>query len=291
MQPARGMPAETSRSCLFIWAAMPLSSTSTWELSLSSVSPLHSSACASSIAHSWIYMQIHAYTYSIHAYTYKYQEIHSNTYNVHAYTCIYIHARGKCLCWRRVPCELEQGSMWLTWAFSVYLLYVYACICGYMHVYACICMYMHVIACTSVLYVVPLSHILGKLPLVPAGDDGTIPWNMHGRKAACYPRGVCDRQGSPGSGSPLFYINSWAMIWPVDYKKVEKWTIKKPFCQNKVSLCALVDAAFTAVQFWNEQWEMKNKQTFRQNRVSLCALVDGVITAVQFWEALLWCWL
>jgi hypothetical protein len=63
-----------------------------------------------------------------------------------------------------------------------------------------------------VLYVVPLSHILGKFPLVPAGDDGTIPGipqNMHGRKDACYPLGVCDRQGSPGSGSPLFYINFW----------------------------------------------------------------------------------
>ena len=70
-----------------------------------------------------------------------------------------------------------------------------------------------------VLYVVPLSHILGKLPLVPAGDDGTIPRHMHGRKEACYPLGMCDRQGVPGSGSPLFYINLWAMIWPVDYKK------------------------------------------------------------------------
>ena len=69
-----------------------------------------------------------------------------------------------------------------------------------------------------VLYVVPLSHILGKLPLVPAGDHGTIPRNMNGRKEACYPRGKCDNQGSPGSGSPLFYINSWSMIWPVDYQ-------------------------------------------------------------------------
>jgi hypothetical protein len=34
-----------------------------------------------------------------------------------------------------------------------------------------------------------------------------------------YSRGVCDRQGSSGLGSPLFYIISWAMIWPVDYKK------------------------------------------------------------------------
>ena len=69
-----------------------------------------------------------------------------------------------------------------------------------------------------VVYVVPLSHILGKLPLVPAGDFGTIPRSMHGRKEACFPLGVCDRHGDPGSGSALFYINTWAMIWPVDYQ-------------------------------------------------------------------------
>ena len=69
----------------------------------------------------------------------------------------------------------------------------------------------------SVVYVVPLSHILGKLPLGPAGDHGTIPRSMHGRKDACYKLGVCDRQGEPGSGSPLFYINTWAMVWPNDY--------------------------------------------------------------------------
>ena len=68
-----------------------------------------------------------------------------------------------------------------------------------------------------VVYVVPLSHILGKLPLSPAGDHGTIPRSMHGRKDACYKLGVCDRQGEPGSGSPLFYINTWAMVWPNDY--------------------------------------------------------------------------
>jgi hypothetical protein len=32
-----------------------------------------------------------------------------------------------------------------------------------------------------VVYVVPLSHILGRLPLIPAGDFGTIPRNMSGR--------------------------------------------------------------------------------------------------------------
>ncbi len=71
-----------------------------------------------------------------------------------------------------------------------------------------------------VVYVVPLSHILGKLPLVPAGDTGTIPRNMHGLKDTCYPMGVCDRAGEPGSGSLLFYINSWVMIWPVNYQSI-----------------------------------------------------------------------
>ncbi len=73
-----------------------------------------------------------------------------------------------------------------------------------------------------VVYVVPLSHVLGnlKLPLVAAGDTGTIPRTMHGRKDTCYPMGVCDRPGEPVSGSPLFYINSWAMIWPVDYQSI-----------------------------------------------------------------------
>ena len=75
--------------------------------------------------------------------------------------------------------------------------------------------YMH--SPNPVVYVVPLSHILGRLPLIPAGDFGTIPRNMSGRGDACYPRGSCDKRGAPGSGSKLFYINSWAMIWPTDY--------------------------------------------------------------------------
>ncbi len=54
-----------------------------------------------------------------------------------------------------------------------------------------------------VVYVVPMSHILGRLPLIPAGD--------------CSPRGSCDKRGAPGSGSKLFYINLWVMIWPSDY--------------------------------------------------------------------------
>jgi hypothetical protein len=104
-----------------------------------------------------------------------------------------------------------------------------------------------------VLYVELLSHILGKLPLVPARDDGTIPLHMHGRKdaSACFPLGVCDRQGFQGSGSPLFYINSWAMIWPIDYKKGGFWELsfKQSFLPNNVSFCALVHVVSTDLQF------------------------------------------
>jgi hypothetical protein len=63
----------------------------------------------------------------------------------------------------------------------------------------------------SVVYVVLVSHILGRLPLIPAGDFGTmIPRNMSSRGDACYPLGSCNKRGAPGSGSKLFYINS---IW------------------------------------------------------------------------------
>ena len=65
-----------------------------------------------------------------------------------------------------------------------------------------------------VLYIVPITHILGRLPLIPAGETGTIP---HGTASRKFPRGKADSALSPGSGSPLFYINTWAMQWPSDY--------------------------------------------------------------------------
>ena len=83
---------------------------------------------------------------------------------------------------------------------------------------------LHLPSPDPVVYVVPLSRILGKLPLIPAGDYSTIPQIMHGHtgKEACYKRGVCDQRGAgePGSGSPLYYINTWAMVWPTDYPAV-----------------------------------------------------------------------
>jgi len=65
-------------------------------------------------------------------------------------------------------------------------------------------------------WIVPVASILGRLPLLPAGDTGTIPHSMNMKHQSCFPQGTCDAVRSPGSGSLLFYINSWAMVWPSD---------------------------------------------------------------------------
>ena len=48
-------------------------------------------------------------------------------------------------------------------------------------------------------------------------SHGTGPHSMHGVMPASYPGGVCDTVDQPGTGSALFYINSWAMVFPSDH--------------------------------------------------------------------------
>ena len=61
----------------------------------------------------------------------------------------------------------------------------------------------------QVLHVVPVSSILGRLPLVPVGDTGTIPFSM----TAEYPGARCDTRPDAGDGSRLWYVNTWAISW------------------------------------------------------------------------------
>ena len=70
-----------------------------------------------------------------------------------------------------------------------------------------------------VVYIVPATSILGRLPLIPVGDHGTIPAVMRNRKKDLFEYGKCDDNGSPGTGSKLYYINSWAMCWQSDHPK------------------------------------------------------------------------
>ena len=69
----------------------------------------------------------------------------------------------------------------------------------------------------SRVWIVPVSSLLGRLPLIPAGDTGTIPHCMNGRMDACHSGGECDKVGAPGTGSALYYINSLAMVFPSDH--------------------------------------------------------------------------
>ena len=70
-----------------------------------------------------------------------------------------------------------------------------------------------------VLYIVPITSILGRLPLIPEGDHGTIPEALRGRRRDLFPLGKCNEDGRPGTSSKLFYISSWAMCWPTDHPK------------------------------------------------------------------------
>jgi hypothetical protein len=51
----------------------------------------------------------------------------------------------------------------------------------------------------QVLYVIPVSSILGCLPLVPVGATGTIPFAMR-RKSADFPGAFCDKSENSGDG-------------------------------------------------------------------------------------------
>jgi hypothetical protein len=43
-----------------------------------------------------------------------------------------------------------------------------------------------------VVYIVPITSILGRLPLIPAGDHGTIPASLRGSKQELFLLGKCD---------------------------------------------------------------------------------------------------
>jgi hypothetical protein len=63
-----------------------------------------------------------------------------------------------------------------------------------------------------VLYVIPVEHILGKLPLVPVGDTGTIPHHLRNLFSVA----PGDRRPGAGDGCRMWFVNSWAMAWSRD---------------------------------------------------------------------------
>ena len=58
----------------------------------------------------------------------------------------------------------------------------------------------------------PVEDILGKVPVVPVGPTGTIPFSMQGH-AQDFVNAIFDNSEGAGDGSRWWYINSWALGW------------------------------------------------------------------------------
>jgi hypothetical protein len=65
---------------------------------------------------------------------------------------------------------------------------------------------------SQVLYVVPITSILGRLALVPVGETGTIPFSMRNERSD-FPGATCDSKKNSGDGNRWWYINSTALKW------------------------------------------------------------------------------
>ena len=63
-----------------------------------------------------------------------------------------------------------------------------------------------------VLYVIPIQNILGKLPVVPVGDTGTIPHHLRN----VFPGAPGNRRTGAGDGCRMWFVNSWALGWSPD---------------------------------------------------------------------------
>ena len=75
--------------------------------------------------------------------------------------------------------------------------------------------------CCPSCIVLPITSILGRLPVVWAGDTGTIPVSYRDsccNGTHCYNQDLAKADTSPGVGDccPLYFVNSWALGWSRD---------------------------------------------------------------------------
>jgi len=85
-------------------------------------------------------------------------------------------------------------------------------ICSFRGIHDCLVQQASAVCNKQVLYVLPITSILGKLPVVPVGDTGTIPHSMRG-ESADFDGASCDSKQGEGDGCRWWYVNSWAMTW------------------------------------------------------------------------------
>ena len=69
------------------------------------------------------------------------------------------------------------------------------------------------------IYIVPISSILGRLPLVLAGDHGTIPADMRNSKCQLFKYGECYRTGAQGVAASFTTSTSGPCAGPLTIRR------------------------------------------------------------------------
>ncbi len=64
----------------------------------------------------------------------------------------------------------------------------------------------------QVFYVLSGESILGKLPVVPVGETGTVTYCIR-QHAEDFVRAAFDTREGAGDGSRWWYVNTWALSW------------------------------------------------------------------------------
>lgn len=100
--------------------------------------------------------------------------------------------------------------------------FYYVCYCNYAHYcWSCFIGWLESVGSRviyeldykkPILYVIPIQSILGKLPVVPVGDTGTIPHHLRNT----FPGAPGDRRPGAGDGCKMWFVNSWALGWSRD---------------------------------------------------------------------------
>ena len=61
--------------------------------------------------------------------------------------------------------------------------------------------------------VIPVTQILGKLPVMPDFSTKTIPFKYNDKAKVGFQHGMADTSEGAGNGSKLWYINIFALTW------------------------------------------------------------------------------
>jgi hypothetical protein len=75
---------------------------------------------------------------------------------------------------------------------------------------------------SQVLYVIPITAILGRLVLVPVGDTGTIPFTMR-KETNDFAGASCDSKKDAGDGNRWWMkwsTSQWISLWPMDWRSL-----------------------------------------------------------------------